>query len=117
MTLGKPDAVKPPVRFDEGRSETVIGLVPLQPVSSAYSTAAHVMPIKHQCPCCDYFTLEERGRYDICPVCFWEDSGQDLDRIDEHSGPNHQTLREGRAHFAEFGACDRAMLAHIFTHN
>jgi len=25
MTLGKPDAGKPPVRFDEGRSETVIG--------------------------------------------------------------------------------------------
>jgi|GEM_PF-1705155 len=29
MTLGKPDAGKPPVRFDEGRSETVFGLVPL----------------------------------------------------------------------------------------
>ena len=38
MTFGKPDAGKPPVRFDEGRSETVIGLVPLQPVRSAYST-------------------------------------------------------------------------------
>ena len=31
MTFGKPDAGKPPVRFDEGRSETVIGLVPLNP--------------------------------------------------------------------------------------
>ena len=38
MALGKPDAGKPPVRFDEGRSQTVIGLVPLQPVGSAYST-------------------------------------------------------------------------------
>ena len=37
-TLGKPDAGKPLVRFDEGRSETVIGLAPLQPVRSAYST-------------------------------------------------------------------------------
>jgi hypothetical protein len=36
--LKKPDAGKPPVRFDKGRSETVIGLVPLQPVLSAYST-------------------------------------------------------------------------------
>ena len=26
LELGKPDAGKPPVRFDEGRSETVIGL-------------------------------------------------------------------------------------------
>src|SRR5437016_4877997 len=31
MALGKPDAGKPPVRFDEGRSETVIGLVPFNP--------------------------------------------------------------------------------------
>jgi hypothetical protein len=31
MTLGKPDAVKPPVRFDEGRSKTVIGIGPLNP--------------------------------------------------------------------------------------
>jgi hypothetical protein len=42
MTLGKPDAGKPLVRFDEGRSETVIGLVPLQPVRSAYSTVEGV---------------------------------------------------------------------------
>ena len=31
MALGKPDAGKPPVRFDEGRSRTVIGPVPLNP--------------------------------------------------------------------------------------
>lgn len=22
------------------------------------------------CPCCNYETLEQRGEYDICPVCF-----------------------------------------------
>ncbi len=31
MTLGKPDAAKPLVRFDEGRSLTVIGLEPFNP--------------------------------------------------------------------------------------
>jgi hypothetical protein len=31
MAFGKPDAGKPPVRFDEGRSVTVFGLVPLNP--------------------------------------------------------------------------------------
>src|SRR5687767_10862719 len=65
-----------------------------------------------QCPCCDYFTLDERGGYDICPVCFWEDDGQDIDRPDEHSGPNHMTLREGRDNFRRLGACDPAMLPH-----
>ena len=48
MTFGKPDAGKPPVRFDEGRSDTVIGLVPLQPVRSAYSTNSH--PIEFSLP-------------------------------------------------------------------
>ncbi len=33
-------AGQPPVRFDEGRSETVLGPWPLQPVRSAYSTKA-----------------------------------------------------------------------------
>jgi hypothetical protein len=39
-TLGKPDAVKPPVRFDEGRSKTVIGIGPLNPY--APPTLPHV---------------------------------------------------------------------------
>ena len=63
------------------------------------------MPL-YQCPCCDYFTLSDRGEYDICPVCFWEDSGWDVDSPDQYSGPNHMTLREGRRNFQYFGACD-----------
>ena len=27
------------------------------------------------CPCCLYQTIKERGQYEICPVCFWEDDG------------------------------------------
>jgi hypothetical protein len=60
----------------------------------------------HQCPCCDYFSLPTRGEHEICPICFWEDSRQDLDRIDMHSGPNRMTLREARANFIAMGACD-----------
>jgi len=30
-------------------------------------------PLPYSCPCCGYLTLPERGAYDICPVCFWED--------------------------------------------
>jgi hypothetical protein len=65
------------------------------------------------CPCCDYVTLPERHNYLICPVCFWEDDGVDLDDPDAYSGPNHMTLREGRANFARLGACDEKMLAHV----
>ncbi|MEV0490026.1 CPCC family cysteine-rich protein [Streptomyces atratus] len=43
----------------------------------------------YRCPCCGFVTLGERGNYEICSVCFWEDDGQDdhdADRI--RDGPN-----------------------------
>ncbi len=67
----------------------------------------------HQCPCCDYFTLAERGDYSICRVCFWEDDGLDIDELDQHSGPNHMTLREARKNFLELGACDLNAVRHV----
>ena len=66
-----------------------------------------------QCPCCDYFTLGERGSYEICRVCFWEDDGLDIDDLDRPSGPNHMTLREGRENFIRLGACEQRMLPHV----
>lgn len=69
---------------------------------------------REQCPCCDYISLAKRGNYLICPICFWEDDGQDTDELDEESGPNHGiTLREGRANFRKFGACEEDMLQHV----
>jgi hypothetical protein len=68
-----------------------------------------------QCPCCDYLSLKRRGEYDICRVCFWEDCGQDLDQLDDHSGPNHQTLREARENFAKLGACDQQSLKSVLS--
>ena len=67
------------------------------------------------CPCCGYLTLNERGAYEICPVCFWEDDGQgDHDAGLVRGGPNGAlSLAEARANFAEFGACDRAHVADV----
>ena len=64
-----------------------------------------------QCPCCDYYSLSERGSYETCPVCYWEDDGQDLDKLDVVSKPNHITLREARVNFGTVGACDHAALS------
>lgn len=63
------------------------------------------------CPCCHYLTLSEHGGYDICTVCFWEDDGATLD--EDYSGPNHQTLKEGRDNFIKFGACDEKSNEHV----
>ena len=69
-----------------------------------------------QCPCCDYYSLPERGSYLICPICYWEDDGMDIDDLDSPSGPNHGiTLREGRSSFESIGACEKEMLKHVST--
>jgi hypothetical protein len=53
------------------------------------------------CPCCDRLTLSERGGFEICPVCNWEDDGQDdLDAHVARGGPNGgDTLWEARTSF------------------
>ena len=55
----------------------------------------------YACPCCGYPTLHERGGYDICPLCNWEDDGQDDPHADEvWGGPNGAySLTEARENF------------------
>jgi len=68
-----------------------------------------------RCPCCGCKTLATRGAYDICPVCFWEDDGQDDDDADETlGGPNGDlSLTAGRANFRLFGASREQDLPHV----
>lgn len=67
------------------------------------------------CPCCACLTLPTRGDYELCPVCFWEDDGQDNDDADVvRGGPNgHLSLTQARANYAAFGACDQAFLEKV----
>lgn len=53
------------------------------------------------CPCCGYPTLDERGGYDICTLCFWEDDGQDDHNADlVLGGPNADcSLAEARSNW------------------
>lgn len=67
-----------------------------------------------QCPCCDYFTLEKRRDWEICSVCYWEDDGSDLHRLDDPSGCNHGlTLRQGRENFRQIGACELSVVEYV----
>lgn len=71
---------------------------------------------KYACPCCRHFTLDGRANYDICPVCYWEDDGQDDHDADEHHyfSPNHGfSLTEARQNYRDFGASERLMLRHV----
>jgi hypothetical protein len=69
----------------------------------------------YRCPCCGCRTLLERGGFDICPVCFWEDDGQDdQDADDVQGGPNGElSLTQARPNYKEFGACDRRHLTSV----
>jgi len=69
----------------------------------------------YRCPCCGHLTLCGRAGYEICPVCFWEDDGQDSHDADEvRGGPNSSlSLTQARQNFREFGASDRKSLQHV----
>jgi hypothetical protein len=53
------------------------------------------------CRCCGYLTLPRYGRYDICPVCNWEDDPTTIFEPGERAGPgpNYVSLTEGRRNF------------------
>jgi hypothetical protein len=56
------------------------------------------------CPCCGYPNLEERGSYEICDICGWEDDGQDSHNKDTVlGGPNKDySLSEARLNFDKY---------------
>ena len=67
----------------------------------------------YPCPCCGYKTLPKPagGTYDICPVCFWEDDGVQLDDPDYPGGANKPSLREAQRNFQAIGAESETSLA------
>ncbi len=62
-----------------------------------------------QCCCCDYFSLAERGKCLVCPVCYWEDdccNSMEMELDTPSDLNNDMTLREARANSKEHGAYD-----------
>ncbi len=63
------------------------------------------------CPCCGYRCLRERGVYEICRVCFWEDDG--TTELDYFSSPNRMTLRDARLNVQRLGAVNEKARQHV----
>ena len=70
-----------------------------------------VLPLR--CPCCRCRTLSERGGFEICQVCFWEDDGQDDYDADVARGGPNGSLADARANFVAFGASDERSVANV----
>jgi hypothetical protein len=58
-------------------------------------------PDLYSCPCCGHPTLTERGGYEICGECGWEDDGQD-DHDSEviRGGPNGPVTQAKQGNYA-----------------
>ncbi|MGB6745068.1 MAG: CPCC family cysteine-rich protein [Terracidiphilus sp.] len=70
---------------------------------------------RYRCPCCGYRTLEAPGALALCPVCWWEDDGQeDDDATDVRLTVNGQlSLSQARTHYAECGAAHPRFLPYV----
>lgn len=65
----------------------------------------------YTCPCCNYNTLDKKGEYCICEICYWEDDGG----LDENhlSAVNGMSLKEAKQNFKNHGAMSENFLKHV----
>lgn len=70
----------------------------------AMAVYLHTMAVatRFRCPCCDYRTLDAPAAMGPCPVCWWEDDGQDdADAFAVHLTVNGPlSLAEAHQHYA-----------------
>ncbi len=73
------------------------------------------MRTRYRCPCCGFKTLDAPEALGLCPVCWWEDDGQeDKDASDVRLTVNGAlSLAEARVHFAECGAAHPRFLPYV----
>ena len=61
-------------------------------------------PAEQRCPVCGKYYFSERGSYEICPVCGWEDDPSQKRYPDMEGGANRESLNEARRKYeAEHG--------------
>jgi hypothetical protein len=68
-----------------------------------------------RCLCSGCRTLSTPCAFELCPVCWWQDDGQDESDADVvRGGPNGAlSLTIARANFLAFGASDRRFLGRV----
>jgi Cysteine-rich CPCC len=73
------------------------------------------METLYRCPCCGYRTLATPESLQLCPVCWWEDDGQeDADASEVRLTVNGAlSLDEARTHFRECGAAHPRFLRYV----
>ncbi len=94
-----------------------MGTVSRNPVPwfSVHFGVSSAVEVRFRCPCCGYKTLEAPDALKLCPVCWWEDDGQeDNDASDVRLTVNGQlSLKEARANYANCGAAHPRFLSYV----
>lgn len=62
---------------------------------------------KFACLCCGSLTLDERGKWEVCPVCHWEDDPQLTEETTWILGIDRLRLLEARQSYLRMGTCDK----------
>jgi hypothetical protein len=85
----------------------------VHPSGGAVHTGA--VQVRFRCQCCGYRTLETAGALALCPVCWWEDDGQeDEDAAEVRLTVNGQlSLNEARGYFATCGAAHPRFIPYV----
>lgn len=89
------------------------GLLKKSECTGRFDIQQQTLPLR--CPCCGFKTFKERGAFEICEVCYWEDDGQDEHDVDvARGGPNGSlSLRQARMNFRDFAACERRFVGAV----
>ncbi|MCP5345360.1 MAG: hypothetical protein H7A04_00630 [Pseudomonadales bacterium] len=65
------------------------------------------------CACCGYKTIVEKGCYEICPICYWEDdSVQEADPWFK-GGVNSPSLYEAQENYQKYGAMEERFISNV----
>ncbi|MFC5862931.1 CPCC family cysteine-rich protein [Acidicapsa dinghuensis] len=69
----------------------------------------------YRCPCCGARTLRQPESLELCPVCWWEDDGQDSDNDSEVrlTVNGELSLREARRNYALCGAAHPSFVRYV----
>ena len=73
------------------------------------------MGAQFRCPCCGLKTLDVPDALALCPICWWEDDGQeDADANEVHLTVNGDlSLQEARENYIRCGAAHPRFLPYV----
>jgi Cysteine-rich CPCC len=68
-----------------------------------------------RCLCCGFKTLDAPDSLGLCPVCWWQDDGQDDSDAEEVRGTvnGELSLAEARNNFQTYGAAHARFVSHV----